>query len=453
MSEKIKRELPDSFLEKLILKGMFNDPYYVACLKSAFKPDYFDDPTISKCYSFVVNHYEKYNQLPPRDVVVNSFTEDKDKISNIFSEIDSVDYDVSKNFDHLFEETNEYLKEKAFKDALLKGVDLIQKKQNPLQYKNIIEDALSKDLKIDLGTDYWGTLNERLRKVLTEQEVRIPSYFPMLDEYIAGGFPPYTLNVILSRIHGGKTNMLVNMAARQVLNGYSPLIISLEMGEKELAKRLDSIYSKLDINRIYIDKNLSRSMVSELKNIKSNNGLGNLIIKEFPTGKGTVADFEKFVRELHYRGIYPNPIYCDYLQIVGGALKDGKRHEEIGQISKDLRAMGLKYDVPIISCGQLNRAGMMIDFNEVDLTYVGQGIDIAADADFMAIFGLDEDSLVYESEIHYKLVKNRLGGRVGEIGKFYLDKRSLKLYDESELDQWIEDAKISGDKRKVKKNQ
>lgn len=446
-----ERTLSDEFLEKLIIKAMLKDSQYTATLSSVFDPEYFQDKNVSKIFKVIIDHYKSYNDLIPTSAIINSFKseDDQEKINNVFKETNSIDFDIAKNCDFLFNETNQYLKEQAFKDALIKGVNLVENKKNPLEYKNIIEEALAKDLKVDLGLDYWGQLNERLKRVLDNTQQRVPSFFPILDEFLAMGFPAYTLNVILSRIHGFKTNILVNMASRQVLQGYNPLILTLEMGEDALAQRLDSIYSKLDINRIYLDKSYTRQMIKSLKNIKNTDGLGTLYIKEFPTGKASVNDFEAYIKELNYRGIYPNPIYCDYLQIVGSVMKNKNRHEDISDISKSLRALGWKYDVPIISVGQLNRSGMMIDFDEVDFTFVGEGISISADCDFMAIFGKDESSLIYESEIHYKLVKNRLGGRVGEIGKFYIDKKSLKMYDESELDLWIEDAKQTGDSRKI----
>jgi hypothetical protein len=34
--------------------------------------------------------------------------------------------------------------------------------------------------------------------------------------------------------------------------------------------------------------------------------------------------------------------------------------------------------------------------------------------------------------------------------KWYLDKKSLKMYDESEMNLWIEDANKTGDERKIK---
>lgn len=454
MTDNDKRKLEDQFLEKLMVKAMLVDSQYTATLSSVFDPSYFQSEQISKIYKTIIDHYKTYNDLIPTTAVVNSFSDEseQEKISNIFKEVESIDFDVAKNYDFLFNETNQYLKEQAFKDALMKGVDLIEKKENPLQYKNIIEDALAKDLKIDLGLNYWDDLNERLKRVLSQSEVKIPSYYPILDEFINGGFPTYTLSVILSKIHGGKSNTLVNIASRQVLKGYNPLIISLEMSEDAFAQRLDSIYSKQDINRIYLDSTSKKNMISSLKEIKNNNGLGNLIIKEFPTGKATTQDIEMYIRELNYRGIKPGPIYCDYLQLLKSGSSKDKRYEELKTISEDLRALSLTHQTPVISVCQINREGSFTEFKDVDFNSVAGSLDIAATADFIMILGQDEDSLIYESEVHYRVVKNRLGGRVGEMGKFYLDKKSLKVYDESELNVWVEDAKISGDSRKPNKD-
>jgi replicative DNA helicase len=450
-----QRKLPDDFLEKLIVKGMCVDNHFVAALSSVFKPNYFEDSRISKIFSFTKEYFQEYNKLPPRDVVVANYGDNGNEIREIYDEIDSIDYDVADHYDYLFHETNLYLKEQALKEAIMKGVDIVEKKGNPLEYKDIVEDAMTKDMNIDLGINYWQDLNERLKRILSQRDVRVPSNFPILDEFISGGFPTYTLSIFMSRIHGFKSNFLVNTASRQVLKGYNPIILSMEMSEDSLCQRLDSIYSLQDINRIYVDKKTSRKMLKELRSIKENNGLGNLIVKEFPTGSATISDFDTFIRELNYRGIKPGPIYCDYLQIMKNEKSGNKnqRHDDLRQIAESLRALSLKHQTPAISVSQLNREGMFSDFDEVDFTHVAEGISISATADFMAIFGKNEDSLVYESELHYKIVKNRLGGRVGEIGKLYIDKKTLKMYDESELDQWISDAKISGDERKIHKQE
>jgi len=105
-------------------------------------------------------------------------------------------------------------------------------------------------------------------------------------------------------------------------------------------------------------------------------------------------------------------------------------------------------EIEELDCGEL----IDIEVNKDHLFYANDiltknSMGIASTCDFMGILGSDEDKLLYESEIHYKIAKNRLGGRVGEINKLFMDKRSLKLYDENEFEIWLDDAKRSNDSR------
>ena len=84
-----------------------------------------------------------------------------------------------------------------------------------------------------------------------------------------------------------------------------------------------------------------------------------------------------------------------------------------------------------------------------DFTYVAESMGTIATSDFVGIYGDNDDDMIYSSEMWYKIVKNRLGGQVGTMDKFFLDTRSLKMYDSVELDKWIEDARISNDERKM----
>lgn len=438
-----ERALSDDVIENLIIWGMITDEQYTASVITSFNKRYFDESVNGECFEYIKKHFKKFNKLPPKGILQKEIPQSEE----IFKEIESIDYDIAKNYDHLFEETNLYLKEKAFKMALLDGVDLIEAGKNPLEYKNIIEEALSKDLKIELGTDYWNDLGSRLIRVFTATDVRVPTLFPKFDEYIGGGFPPYTLSVILSKIHGGKTNFVVNVATRQSLAGINPLIISLEMSEDALCQRFDSIYSKLEINSMYIKDDCKKKLYKELRTIKENQELGDVIIKELPPGKTNTQDIEAFLRELKYRKKKVDIIYIDYLQLLGSTTRREKRHEELKHISEELRTISLNHQIPVVSVGQLNKEGIYADFDNLDYTFTAGSIDIAATADFMAVFGRSEDDIVYESEMHYKITKNRLGGRVGDHDKLYIDKNCLKMYDETELRVWIEDAKITGDYR------
>jgi len=92
-------------------------------------------------------------------------------------------------------------------------------------------------------------------------------------------------------------------------------------------------------------------------------------------------------------------------------------------------------------------SGNHLFFGNDILTHNSMGIP--ATADFVAILGDNEDEMVYESEIHYMLSKNRLGGRVGESDLLYWDRKSLGMYDRTEEEIWMNDAGLTGDDRRM----
>lgn len=441
-----RENLASDFLETLILKGITTDKIYLVMCSNVFEQDYFDNSSIGKIFNFSKNYIEEYRTIPPREVILNTLSDDG--VANAFREVDSIDFDINGNYDYLLNQTNNHLKNQAIKKALMDSVNLYESGQNLEQIRDKIEKALTKDIKIDLGLDYFKQLSERLRKLFdaTEQN-RVKTYYPEFDELINGGFPPFTLSVICARIHGFKSNTMANFAARQVLHGNNVVMLTLEMSEEMFAQRFDSIYSLLDINRMYLGDNKTE-LIRKLKAIKEDPNRGNLWIKQFPTGAATVRDFRIYLRELLMRDKQPSIMYVDYINLMKSALSKYKDlYSSVKSIAEELRALSFEFEIPLVSVSQLNREGSFVGFEELDFNYIAESMGLPATCDFMSIIGTDENSLIYESELHNKIVKNRLGGRVGEIWKCYFDSRTLKMYDESEMDAWIADAQLTGDER------
>ena len=441
-----KENLDSDFLEKLILKGITTDKMYLVLCSNVFEKEYFDDSSVGEVFNFSKSYIEEYRTLPPREVILNTLQ--SDDVANAFREADGIEFDVSGNYDYLLQQTNNHLKNQAIRHALMDSVSIYEKGENLEEVRNKIEKALTKDIKIDMGLDYFIQLSQRLRKIFnaTEQN-RVRTYYNEFDELINGGFPPFTLSVICARIHGFKSNTMANFAARQVQRGHNVLLMSLEMSEEMFAQRFDSIYSLLDINRMYLGDNKSE-LVRKLKAIKDDPNRGNLWIKQFPTGAASVRDFRIYIRELLMRDMNPDIVYVDYINLMKSALrKSDNLYTSVKSVAEELRALSFEFEIPFVSVSQLNREGSFVGFEELDFNYIAESMGLPATCDFMSIIGVDESALIYESELHNKIVKNRLGGRVGEIWKCYYDARIVKMYDESEMDTWIADAQLTGDNR------
>jgi len=445
----MEERLDSEFLEKLIIKGMLSSKKYLAIISSVFEKDYFDDTSVGNIFEFTINHFLEYKDIPQRDIIINSI-ENTDDTNETLSDVDLIDYDITRNYDHLLTQTNDYLKEKAIKKAIVSSVDKVDDPESRGEIQKIIEDALSKDIKVDLGLNYFGDLGKRLREIFNAVDTRIPTYFPQLDEFTNGGLIPFTLSIFAAKIHGFKSNFLANIAARQVLRGHNVALMTLEMSETAFAQRFDSIYSLLDINRMYTMTEKKRELITRLRELKTNTDRGELYIKQFPTGEASVLDFKIYLRELLMRGVKIGIIYADYINLMKTAYKvENNMYSTVKRISEELRALSFEFEVPVVSVSQLNREGSFVGFEEINFNYIAESIGLPATADLMCIMGTDEDNMVYQNELCCKIVKNRLGGRVGEMFKLYYDARNLKMYDETEMEQWIQDRSISGDEREA----
>ena len=440
--------LNSDFLEKIIVKGLTSDKDFLVLVSAVFEAKYFDDPYIRQTFDFCKDYFGENNNIPSKDTIINSSQENKEGLKVLLDEVEELDFSVSDSYKFLLDQSNDYLKEKAIKNAIIESVDEVEIPEKRAGIRDRIENALIKDLKIDLGLHYFHHLAERLRRIFTASEEKVPTFYPVFDEFINGGFPPFTLNILTAKIHGGKSNTMANFAARQVLNGYNPVVISLEMGEDAFAQRFDGIYSCMDINRMYLSRENKTKLFNKLLAIKNDEKRGELFIKQFPTGEASVLDFKIYLRELIMREKEPHILYVDYINLMKTAYKtENNMYSTVKRVSEELRALSFEFKIPVVSVSQLNREGTFVNFSELDFNYIAESLGVPATADFMAILGTDDDNMVYQNEILYKITKNRLGGRVGQFDKFYLDARSLKMYDSCELDQWIEEAEISGDDR------
>lgn len=435
------------FLEKIILKGMLSDRNFLILVSSVYEPEYFDDPNISFAFKFCREYVDEYHNVPSIDAVINS-SENPNDIRDIIEQVDQIDFDISEGYEFLLNQTNDYLKEKALKRAIIDSVDDVESPERRSIIQKRIESALIKDIKIDLGLRYFEDIGTRLRRIFTATNTRIPTYFPIFDEYINGGFPALTFSVFVAKIHGGKSNLMANFASRQVINGHNVVVLTLEMAEDAFAQRFDSIYTGLDMNRMYLSENMRTRLKQGLIVAKGTENRGELYIKQYPTGAASILDFRMYLRELALREIKIDIVYVDYINLMRSAYKTkSNMYEDVKSISEEIRALSFEFKCPFISVSQLNREGFYTTFAETGFNNIAESMGIPATADFLGILGTDEARMVYESEILYKIEKSRIGGMVGTIDKFYLDKKSLKMYDSLELDQWIEEASISGDER------
>ena len=208
------------------------------------------------------------------------------------------------------------------------------------------------------------SLREAMIPVFDEMELRWKGeqatglMFGLQDlDNIVCGLRPGNLAIIAGRPGTGKTVLGVGLAETLVLRkGGSALIFSLEMSQTELAKR--SLASQSGVSQGLIDT--GKALDSEEAIARMTAAVGKtaeadvrICDKQALTFSRicSIARFENRARKLDL-------IVIDYLGLISpeSNSRHQNRNQELGAISRGLKALAKELEIPIVALAQLNRS-------------------------------------------------------------------------------------------------
>ncbi|MEM0142440.1 MAG: replicative DNA helicase [Candidatus Parvarchaeum sp.] len=180
----------------------------------------------------------------------------------------------------------------------------------------------------------------------------VPSGYTALDQHL-GGFKPSNLIVVGARPSMGKTAFALKLAAHTACHDVPTLLFSLEMNHEEVAERLLSIGSRINLANLR-SRPLSRDEINRLG--KAYKSLENAQLYVDDTPNLTIMDIRAKARRISAQkniGL----IVVDYLQLMTAyKTKNDSRQSEIAEISRGLKILAREIDIPIIALSQLSRA-------------------------------------------------------------------------------------------------
>ena len=180
----------------------------------------------------------------------------------------------------------------------------------------------------------------------------ITTGFPDIDKLLGGGLNRSDLVILAARPSMGKSTLAFNLARYVAGNNQNVAIFSLEMSMQQIAMRL--ISSEANINshdmrlRILSDEETSREL----------NAIGTL--SELPifvddTPIQSILEMRGKAQRLKMeQGI--DLLIVDYLQLISGSNRAENRVQEMGEISRQLKALARDLEIPVVACSQLSRA-------------------------------------------------------------------------------------------------
>lgn len=323
-----------------------------------------------------------------------------------------------ENTQFLLKETEKYIKKVQLTQAIYDSADILNKGEEfePIIAK--VTDALSVNFDSTGGLDYNESIEERVEYY--HQSLKgISTGVKSADNILNGGFMDKTLNVFLSASGGGKSAALVSVASNMISRGKNILYITLEMSEKEIAKRFDA--NILDYETKELKTTSAENVSKAFNNIKHT--LGQLYIKEYSAGTFNTLQLKALVEDYkNTKNILFDAICIDYLTLMSSyrtsLAKSGGTYgfyksisEELHGFAKVCEANG-RIGIPVISASQLRREA----FNslEVGMDSISDSIGIIQTCD-LVIGILSTDALRERKESVWRFMKNRNSGILKDI--------------------------------------
>jgi len=436
-------------IENTIFSNLIFNEEYARKVIPFLKGEYFSDPKDRVTFNLIDEYVAKYNALPSKEAMAIDLSNKTGLNEHTFKSVVEAIEGLTKEdtqTDWLVDQTEKFCQEKAVYNAIMESIQILDDKtgvKSKGSIPQVLSDALGVSFDTHIGHDFIENAEDRF-EFYHKKENRLPFDLDYFNKITNGGLPNKTLNIILAGTGVGKSLTMCHMAAANLLTGKNVLYITLEMADKEIAKRIDANLLDIPIQELeIIPKDLYDKKMAKIKGKTT----GKLIVKEYPTACAGSANFRHLINELKLKKKFmPDVIYIDYLNIcMSSRIKHGANvnsYTLVKAIAEELRGLAVEFDVPLISATQTTRSGY--SNSDLGLEDTSESFGLPATADFM--FGIStSEELEALGQIMVKQLKNRYND-AGNHRRFVvgIDRTKMRLYDveQSAQDDIIDDKPI-----------
>lgn len=284
------------------------------------------------------------------------------------------------------------IREKSDKNKLLRELDKVRGMAvSGEKSSDVVDYAISSisALKSTGETKGFESLSSVLKTVMVEmgEELKPDSNsklvklgFPKLDEMLAGGLKPGSLNILAARPAMGKTALAINMAANVAANNKPVAIFSLEMSKQEVAKRFMSASMNRPLTQILYSHRMTPDDKKEINSAV-------VKLSDFPVYIDDTSDINPVTMKSKLTELAAKPesapklVIVDYLQLMSLPGNNSSRNDEVTKISRMLKLLAKEFGVPIIALSQLSRGAAKRDDHTPQLSDLRDSGAIEQDAD------------------------------------------------------------------------
>ena len=339
-----------------VISALLTHKEFLTNIHDIISEEYWDNQAHKWIIKEILKYYDKYHTTPSMDIL-------KVELKKVTNEVLKVSireqlreaYEASdEDLEYVREEFSTFCKNQQLKQALLSSVDLL-KAGDYDSIKSMVENALKAGQDKNVGHEYNKDVESRYRE---DHRSTVPTPWERINDLLQGGLGNGDFGLIFGNPGGGKSWSLIALGGYAVRLGFNVLHYTLELGESYVGRRYDAFFSKIPVDRITQNRSKIEEIVPELP--------GQLIIKEFPTGKATINTIESHIKKVTDLGIKPDLIIIDYVDLLSTRKRTADRKGEIDDIYTSTKGLARELNIPVWSVSQVNRAGAKDDIVEGD---------------------------------------------------------------------------------------
>ena len=260
-------------------------------------------------------------------------------------------------------------------------------------------------------SDYYDRIDDLAKRA--DDIMGVPTGFIDLDRLLSG-LQPSDLLIIAGRPGQGKTGFLLSVAKNAALTHKKKVaIFSLEMSNEQVVQRLIAQETGIDSQRLRTGKLTDQEWPLFTHSIEV---FSDTRIYLDDTPAITPMQLRTKCRRLHMEfGL--DLIIVDYLQLMGGDVRNENRVQEVSYISRNLKTLARELNVPVLTAAQLSRAVEQRTDKRPVLSDLRESCSLEQDSDIV-MFIYRHDQYEEDSEkqnIAEIIVAKHRNGPVGSV--------------------------------------
>jgi replicative DNA helicase len=339
-----------------VISSLLTHKEFLTNIHDIISEEYWDNQAHKWIIKEIINYYDKYHTTPSMDILKVEMKKVENEVLkvSIREQLREAYQTSDEDLEYVQEEFSTFCKNQQLKKALLSSVDLL-KAGDYDSIKTLVENALKSGQDKNVGHEYNKDIESRFRE---DARTVVATPWERINDILQGGLGNGDFGLIFGNPGGGKSWSLVALGGYAVRMGYNVLHYTLELGEQYVGRRYDAFFSKIPVDRIIRSRDKIEEIIPEIP--------GQLIIKEFPTGRATISTIESHIRKVEDLGVKADLIIIDYVDLLSTKKRTADRKGEIDDIYTSTKGLARELDVPIWSVSQVNRAGAKDDVIEGD---------------------------------------------------------------------------------------